>query len=339
MKISGKMFIVAAVGVWLVCFATMAAAGSGPSDTLVPSGLVIQDTFVPGLGAPVGSVHMVEGEALLIHADSKIGYRAAKDLPLFKGDLLITGEGGKLQFALNDGSQILLSSETHLVITQSMYDRAENTRSSFMDMSVGRVRFLVTKFIGPGSFDFKVKTETAIIGVRGSDFIVGATPQLTETTALKDTSIAVASLAYPDEKPVLLFDYERTIIKIGERPSAAMKVMPEEIERMLEEFRIAPPSAPAETRAAAVEETAKKPAAPPVGGILLPPASLVPPELPAEGTGAVSPSFTDVVKDELIKRDVTSIDNQQDTILEDKMTDMVEENIKQELPPVPGVPD
>ena len=127
MRVSGKISIYAVFGV-LVLFAAAEVMAAGGASGLIPAGLAIENTFKPGLGASVGSVLFVEGEALLIHADSKTGYRAAQGLPLFKSDTIITREAARLQFGLNDGSRMTLSSGTKLAITSSVYDPARNAR-------------------------------------------------------------------------------------------------------------------------------------------------------------------------------------------------------------------
>ena len=337
MRVSGKISIYAVFGVLALFAAAEVMAAGGGASGLIPAGLVIENTFKPGLGAPVGSVLFVEGEALLIHAGSKTGYRAAKDFPLFKGDTLITREAARLQFGLNDGSRMTLSSGTKLAITSSVYDPARNARSSFLDMSVGKARFLVSKLVGAGSLDFKVKTETAVCGVRGSDFIVGATPQATDVTALKETSLEVGSLAYPDVKPIVLASYERTGVKKGELPSAVTRVSPEEIERMLDEFRVGHAGAAAEGAAAVMEGKAEG-VAPPVG-ILFPPEELVAPEFPVEAMEKGGPALTDFMKVELFKENVDNVIDQQDAMSsQDFQQTLTEELLKMELPSVPGTP-
>ena len=204
-------------------------------------------------------------------------------------------------------------------------------------MSVGKARFLVSKLVGAGSLDFKVKTETAVCGVRGSDFIVGATPQATDVTALKETALEVGSLAYPDVKPIVLASYERTGVKKGELPSAVTRVSPEEIERMLDEFRVTPAEAAAE-RAEAVAEGKAEGVAPPVG-ILFPPEELVAPEFPVEAMEKGGPALPDFMKVELFKENVGNVIDQQDAMSsQDFQQTLTEELLKMELPFVPGTP-
>jgi hypothetical protein len=208
-----------------------------PSSDLLPAGLVMEDVFKPGLGAPVGKVEVVEGQVVVIHAGVLRGYLAEKDLPIFTGDTMITLDTGRMRFKLNDGSTLTLASETKLVINRSIYDPAKKSRSSYISMSLGKARFWVTKLADFKRSVFKVKTPTAVCGVRGSDFVTFVTANRTEITALAKTLLEVLSRAFPEGKPISAKDFERVIVEEGALPWKE-KVSPEEIEQMKKLFEV-----------------------------------------------------------------------------------------------------
>jgi len=209
---------------------------------MLPDGLIIEDIFKPGLGAPVGKVLLVQGKAVIMHKRMLRGYWAKKGLPLFKGDTIITQQKGRIRFELNDRSIVSLASRTKMVINKSVYDPTKKSRLSFLKMALGRGRFLVRKLFDLRRSRFSVKTPTAVVGVRGSDFIIRAAPKLTEVTALEKTRLEVVSLAAPEVKPRLVTDFERTTVEIGAPPSNVETVAPEEIEQMKSEFTVGPGS-------------------------------------------------------------------------------------------------
>jgi hypothetical protein len=94
--------------------------------------------------------------------------------------------------------------------------------------------------LGYNPSEFKVKTPTAVAGVRGSDFIISVTPTRTEVTALGQTKLEVVSVAAPGANPTLVVDFERTVIEAGALPADVEKVAPEKIEQIKQEVRIAP---------------------------------------------------------------------------------------------------
>jgi len=225
---------------------------------MLPEGLIIEDIFKPGLGSPLGKMLLVQGKAVIIHKDMVRGYWAKKDLPLFKGDTIITREKGRVRFKLIDESIMTLASRTKLVINKSVYDRVKKSRFSFLKMTLGKVRFWAKKLSDLKRSEFRVKTPTFVVGVRGSDFIIRATPKLSEVTALEKTKLEVVSLAFPEAKPILVTDFERTIVEEGALPSEVEMVAPEEIGQMKEEFIVTPEMAESEEKVGVGQEKSEK---------------------------------------------------------------------------------
>ena len=214
---------------------TGTALGATPK---LPKDLVMTDTFKPGYGAPIGKFRTVQGKVVIMHADKKEGYWAKKDLPLYKGDVIVTQKKSRTNFIMTDKSIISLSSNTKLVLTKSVYDEKKKRCSSFLSLSLGKARFIVSKLLSFKRKEFKVKTVTAVCGVRGSDFIVVATDNFTEVTALERTELYVSSNANPDEPPLIIKDFERTGVELGKVPYAAEIVPPEEIQELKQDVAI-----------------------------------------------------------------------------------------------------
>jgi hypothetical protein len=80
-------------------------------------------------------------------------------------------------------------------------------------MSTGKARFWVKKLTDFQRSVFKVKTPTAVCGVRGSDFVAIVTADRTELTALEKTFLEVLSLASPEGEPLTITDFERAIVE------------------------------------------------------------------------------------------------------------------------------
>ena len=211
----------------IVCFLDIVPA---PAATVLPQGLVMEETFSPGRGRPVGVVQQVLGDVVIMHADVLKGYRAERGIHLYKGDTVMTLAYGKVRFKLNDGSILSLASETKLKLTQSVYEKKKKRRSSFFQMALGKARFLVVKLLDFKRSEFKVKTPTAVCGVRGSDFILEATDSETIATALVDTELEFQGLAFLEEPPVILTDNQSSRAGKGERPSTPVKLPQDKIE-------------------------------------------------------------------------------------------------------------
>jgi hypothetical protein len=141
---------------------------------LLPPGTPVSPRFEPGKTPPIGTVQMVQGQLLSMHPDDPNAYRLEKGYPVFSGDTLVTGQRSSANVILNNRSVFSLAAESKLVIDKHLYDPSSENRSSLMNLVFGRARFMVKKV--KGDSDIKIKTQTAVLGVRGSDFALVTCP-------------------------------------------------------------------------------------------------------------------------------------------------------------------
>ena len=329
MRISGKLnYIFCAIIILL------SAGNAFCSEAMLPDGLIIEDTFKPGYGSPVGKVRLVQGNVVIMHADILIGYQAKKDLPLYQGDIIVTNKKARIRFSLNDGSVLTLASETKLIINQSIYDPEKKSRFSFLKMSLGKARFWVTKLVDYKRSAFKVKTPTAVVGIRGSDFIIKATAVLTEVTAFEDTQLSIVSLVAPEVEPALLEDFERIMIEEGALPSEVEKVFPEEIEQLKKDFPLDGDEYTPEGKDLSEEAKAKK-----TEPVLFSKDELVKPEDEEEPDELIGPPAPDIFEAEHAAGQEEEIMDQTTYIHEEILEETVTaEEEPSELPPFPGHP-
>lgn len=225
---------------WLILLILFAGgslpAGAATGQAVLPEGLVMEAVYAPGRGRSVGRIQRIQGEAVIMHADILKGYKAQRDMRLYKDDTIITLENSRVRFKLNDGSILSLSSETKLTLNKSVYEKETKQRSSFLDLAFGKTRIFVVKLLDYKRSEFKIRTPTAVCGVRGSDFILEAAATETRATALDKTEIELQSLAFLDEKPMVLKDNETSTVRQGQRPTPAITLPPDEIARRKELF-------------------------------------------------------------------------------------------------------
>jgi len=327
------------------------AFGAAPK---LPKGLIMQKKFRPGLGAPLGKIKVVQGKVIIIHGKIKRGYWAKKRLPLYKKDTIITLRKARISFKMNDKSIMTLSSNTKLVINESIYKPKKKRRSSFFGLTLGKARFFVTKLLNFKRSEFKVKTRTAVCGVRGSDFVIVATEKLTEVTALENTRLEVVSLAAPGAPPVIITDFERTGVELGQLPFKPEVVPPAEIENLKKDLTVAPeeaaPEEGAEVKEGEEEEEGEEGEGEEgevegeaeegeveegeIKTVLVQEEELVVPE---DITGIEE--FEEIVEPDIITEIVQEVDVLE--IVEEVITDASEEQLKEDLPlpSFPSVPD
>jgi len=169
-----------------------------PAESLLPPDITVKPGFAEGAGKTIGTIQKIRGEAYVIHKNENAAFRLKNNFPLYTGDTMITSDESSINAIMNDKSLITLASYSKITLTESVYDPNKDTRSSFMNVLFGQVRFIVVKITGAPSF--KVKTPTAVCGVRGTDFCVSVIP----TTSVKTSGLGIVSEAYALEPASLI---------------------------------------------------------------------------------------------------------------------------------------
>lgn len=218
-------------------FATRAGY-AGPNH--IPEKLEIKKIYKRGAGKSVGKVTRVNGKAVILHAEEDYGYQAKSGLSLYNGDRLFTRKNSLLQFSLKDGSRITLSSKTKLVIDKNVYEPQQ--RFSFLRMLAGKARFIVKKLAEYKKSRFNVQTNSSVIGVRGSDFVLEISQKGDRTviTALDNTVLEVVNPAQPLKEPVIVKSFQQLETELGKAMGQPVDVPWEIIKQKLQEFVYVP---------------------------------------------------------------------------------------------------
>jgi len=207
------------------------------ANAQIPSGLTIENNYAPGFGLSIGKVFMLDGSAIVVHENQNVGYNVFKGMLLYQKDTLYTKQPGRLLLNMQDGSQLTVGSQSQLTLNKIQLMPKKKIRKSFISMRRGKARFNVRKLSKYKKTDYKIKTQTALIGVRGSDFIVAASRTSTSVTTFEKTKLEVLGLAKPHLPPTLLNDFQRVHVDTGDRPSDIEHVSPEEINQLRSEFK------------------------------------------------------------------------------------------------------
>ncbi|MDM8538525.1 FecR family protein, partial [Desulfobacterales bacterium HSG17] len=219
------IYILSAV---LLCILTSINAYAEP---LMPDGITIQDKYKSSSQAVAGIVREVSGQVVIIHSDNnKIGYKTAAGFDIYEKDTIISQPDGRIRIELKDGSTVNIASATKLIFSESIYRPEEKVRSSFLNLLIGKAHFLVKKLSGYNKSKFEVRTKTAVVGVRGTEFIVESA-LMTKVITL-EADLWVENLL---GQGIKLDSYMKTIITKGASPTIPESVLPDEIELMLEE--------------------------------------------------------------------------------------------------------
>lgn len=118
----------------------------------------------------IGTFKQVQGEAWVGPPDAR---RAAQPgAGLRATERVSTGRDGSAVIVLRDGTTLTVGPNTLLDLSRFQFDATTQQGNVLLDLLQGTVR-VVTGLLAKVNPDlFKVQTPTAVVGVRGTDFIV-----------------------------------------------------------------------------------------------------------------------------------------------------------------------
>jgi len=162
----------------------------------------------------VGKAESVAG-AVFLNPDTAEGRNLKKRDPLTSSDTVVTGDDGNAAIRLTDGSQLLVDTNSRLVLAE--YDVAAEP-NAVLDLLRGRLRSVVTDTFSRRKSSFRVRTNTAIMGVQGTDFVVYSDSKLTLVYVFKG-NVEVKNIDPAVKGSVLLGPGESTEVRKGRPPA------------------------------------------------------------------------------------------------------------------------
>jgi len=146
-----RRFALAAPGCWLATAALVAPAVVGGPQGRPEVALVIA----------------ASGDARVVHRSGRVAPLRAGQ-PVREGESVMTGDDGCLQLRFMDGAVAWIHPETEFAVEQFRY--GGGSERSFLSLVHGAVR-VVTGAIGKRDHDdYRLRTPTATVGIRGTDF-------------------------------------------------------------------------------------------------------------------------------------------------------------------------
>lgn len=188
-----------------------------------------------------GTAEQVSGLVRVERGDSSAFLRQGE--PVHVGDRIRTGANATVRILFVDDSTISLSRNSHLEVTEYLFDPEQGRRSA-LSLWMGRARATVSRFAGDS--DIRVNTPTAVAGVRGTDFVIEVAPAgdeypdagpeespelySTEVVVISGT-VAVSSLL-AELGEVLLSAGTGTSVGSGAPPTPPRQLAPAELQQI-----------------------------------------------------------------------------------------------------------
>lgn len=148
--------------------AAQTSAGGTPSAEAPKPAVAVEER--------AGIVKSVRGDVQLLSADGKPRAASAGDA-MAPIDRLQTGADSGASVVLRDGTTLVVGPSSRVDLKQFHFDSTTQDGGMLVSLLRGTLR-MVTGLIGRSHPDaVRVETQTAVIGIRGTDFIVEADPQ------------------------------------------------------------------------------------------------------------------------------------------------------------------
>ncbi len=149
----------------------LSAAGGSLTRTVLAAGFIALFSLasIPAAMAveSVGTITYTRGEAWVWHGKRKVA--AKLGLKVSPGDVVVTSNRARVKLRMSDNSNVYIASKSRIVIREYKVRKGRTEKGAF-DLLWGKSRFLVNKLYKRGRLD--VRTKTAVLGVRGTEFNV-----------------------------------------------------------------------------------------------------------------------------------------------------------------------
>jgi ferric-dicitrate binding protein FerR (iron transport regulator) len=152
--------------------------------------------------------------------------------PVYWQDLVRTEMDGRARFELTGGTILTIGARSQMRIIKHDAD----TEQTEVELTAGRLRGQIVKLTKPGA-SFQMKTQTAVIGVVGTDVIVVSTADST-TVYCVDGSVNVCSSNPPASGCVTLLPGQSTTVPLNGAPTAPAAFSPETLQSEINQFLI-----------------------------------------------------------------------------------------------------
>lgn len=165
----------------LICLLALCVGLAQAQEMLAPAAVVPSSSAVAAdlpqadsKPVPAGIMKKVQGTVLVKGVDGAAPRVVAPGDAWFAGERLVTKEDGGASLTLRDGSELVLAANTAVALPKFEYDTTTQEGNILLDFLGGQLRILSGLIAKNKSDNMKIKTATALVGVRGTDFILEA---------------------------------------------------------------------------------------------------------------------------------------------------------------------
>lgn len=150
---------------------------------------------LPGLGSEgglalaadtlrVAKFIATQGDVKVLRAGGEKPFPAFKGMGLTQGDTVVTGKDGQATLEVAEDKEMKIAKNTRLMISELVQSLQDNADKTSFYLKAGQVYTNVKKTLAPGA-KYEIRTPTAVMGVRGTQFFVNLSNGLAQVVTLE----------------------------------------------------------------------------------------------------------------------------------------------------------
>ena len=136
--------------------------------------ILISAVALAGMATPVladiGRVKLISGIATIERGSQKIS--AIAGLVLQKGDTIVTGKNGRIGITFNDNTRFAAGPNSRINVADFVFDDTTHRGNFLTNVDRGSLAIVSGQIAKSNRDAMRVKTPTALLGVRGTRFVV-----------------------------------------------------------------------------------------------------------------------------------------------------------------------
>lgn len=203
--------------------------GSG-APFLLPAGKYVVFQAGPQAGSVTAGKVVAAIPTEVVDRQGAVGVPLKLSDLVYWQDLVRTEQNGRVRIELTGGSILNIGARSEMRIVK--HDPA--SEQTELELSAGRMREQVVKLTKSGA-SFRTKTQTAVIGVVGTDVIIISTPTYTTVICLEGTvTVTGLSPSYPGS--ATLHAAQSTTVPVNGVPTAPVNVSASTLQSELGQF-------------------------------------------------------------------------------------------------------
>ena len=126
-------------------------------------------TTLPARSESIGDVTLSKGNSVVDRKDGEKDIKVEKDLDVFSYDTVKTGKG-QVAIEFLDETRVDITQHSKLIIDEFVYDPNQKTGKLSLKATLGTVRYASGQIAKNSAQNISIKTPTATVSVRGTDF-------------------------------------------------------------------------------------------------------------------------------------------------------------------------